>query len=282
MNKRNANSQSKSSGTSPTRKRLKAYSEPRRYLKRRMNAPKALLGDCLDLMKDIEDGSVDLILSDLPYGTTSNSWDSVLPLDIVWQHYKRIIKPNGAIVLFAQTPFDKILGASNIKELRYEWIWEKESGTGFLNAKFAPLKSHENILVFYKKRPTYHPQMQEGKPYTRQQALKGSENYGKQGGLLTKSDGLRYPKTILKFQRDKYKIHPTQKPVALLEFLIKTYSNIGDTVLDSCAGSFSTAIACINTERTYICIEKEHKYFLKGVERINEHNQSQNNSEKAA
>lgn len=194
--------------------------------------------DCLEGMKRIPDESVDAIICDLPYGSTKNPWDSVIPLDALWSEYKRIIKRNGAIVLFAQTPFDKILGASNIGMLKYEWIWEKDSGTGHLNSKFAPMKKHENILVFSKsaacfvKNPadamTYHPQMGTGKPYT-QKSGRPSLNYDAANcySVVTENKGERYPTSILKFNRDKDKIHSTQKPVDLVRYLIRTYTEVG-------------------------------------------------------
>lgn len=221
--------------------------------------------DCLDGMQLIPDGSVDMILCDLPYGTTRNKWDSIIPLDKLWKQYKRIIKPNGAIVLTAQTPFDKVLGSSNLDMLRYEWIWRKEAGTGFLNAKKMPLKDHENILVFYKNLPTYNPQMTEGKPYKGKYSQKnlGSTNYGDADKIepIEKNYEMRYPKTVLEFPRDKEKVHPTQKPVALFEYLIKTYTNEGDTVLDTCMGSGTTAVACKNTNRNFIGFELDKDYF---------------------
>ena len=228
-------------------------------------------GDCLEKMKEIPDKTIDMILCDLPYGTTQNKWDSVIPLDIIWEQYKRIIKDNGVIALFAQTPFDKVLGISNLKMLRYEWIWEKEQGTGFLNAKKMPLKNHENILIFYKKPPIYNPQMKKGKPYTLERNT-FTVNYGKQVDMVrTENTGERYPLTILKFKRDKEKLHPTQKPVALLEYLIKTYTNEGETVLDNCMGSGSTGEACLRTNRNFIGIEKNYEYFDIAYNRINEH-----------
>ena len=227
-------------------------------------------GDCLEKMKEIPDKTIDMILCDLPYGTTQNKWDSVIPLDIIWEQYKRIIKDNGAIALFAQTPFDKVLGISNLKMLKYEWIWEKEQGTGFLNAKKMPLKNHENILIFYKKPPIYNPQMKKGKPYTLERNT-FTVNYGKQVDMVrTENTGERYPLTILKFKRDKEKLHPTQKPVALLECLIKTYTNEGEIVLDNCMGSGSTGVACLNTNRRFIGIEKDEKYFEIACNRIKE------------
>ena len=227
-------------------------------------------GDCLEKMEEIPDKTIDMILCDLPYGTTQNKWDSVIPLDIIWEQYKRIIKDNGVIALFAQTPFDKVLGISNLKMLRYEWIWEKEQGTGFLNAKKMPLKNHENILIFYKKPPIYNPQMKKGKPYTLERNT-FTVNYGKQVDMVrTENTGERYPLTILKFKRDKEKLHPTQKPVALLECLIKTYTNEGEIVLDNCMGSGSTGVACLNTNRRFIGIEKDEKYFEIACNRIKE------------
>jgi len=225
------------------------------------------LGDCLEVMKQIPDKSVDAIICDLPYGTTQNKWDSVIPLDLLWDQYKRICK--GAIVLTAQSPFDKVLGCSNLKMLKYEWIWKKESGTGFLNAKKAPLKNHENILVFYEKQPTYNPQMRTGfKPYV---CKKGGEttNYNLSGSVITQSNGDRYPLTVIEFKRDKDKIHPTQKPVALMEYLIKTYTNEGDTILDNCMGSGTTGVACKNLNRKFIGIEQDANYFEIAKSRIN-------------
>lgn len=231
-----------------------------------------ICGDCLEEMKKIPDGSVDLILCDLPYGTTRNKWDSVIPLEPLWEEYKRIVKTNGAILLFGQTPFDKVLGASNLDMLKYEWIWQKGQATGHLNAKKAPMKGHENILVFYSKLPTYNPQWTIGKPYTTTRSTQ-SGNYGAQrDNITTVSDGRRYPVDVVKFSRggaDRH-LHPTQKPVALLEYLIRTYTNEGEVVLDNCMGSGSTCIAAINTGRKYIGIEKDKRYFDIANKRIQE------------
>ena len=231
-------------------------------------------GDCLEKMKDIPDKGVDMILCDLPYGTTKCKWDAIIPLDRLWEQYNRIIKDDGAIVLFAQTPFDKVLGSSNLKMLRYEWIWEKEQGTGGLNVNKMPLKKTENILVFYKKLPTYNPQMTQGKPYTIKRAYVSSEIYGRTGtkdGYITKNEGLRHPTNILKFNRElKNRLHPTQKPVALLEYLIKTYTKEGEVVLDNCMGSGSTGVACLNINRKFIGIEKDEEYFEIACNRIKE------------
>ena len=227
-------------------------------------------GDCLELMKKIPDKRSDMILCDLPYGTTRNKWDSIIPIEPLWKQYNRIIKDDGVICLFAQTPFDKILGASNIKMLKYEWIWQKDNGTGFLNAKKMPLKAHENILVFYKKLPTYNPQMRTGfKPYKCVQGSGSNNwNYNKNfGGYITENNGERYPIDIIKFGRE-CGLHPTQKPVALLEYLIKTYTQEGEVVLDNCMGSGSTGVAAINTKRKFVGIELDKEYFEIAKERI--------------
>ena len=233
-------------------------------------------GGCLELMKDIPDGSIDMILCDLPYGTTKNKWDSVIPFEPLWEQYNRVIKDNGAIVLFSQMPFTVDLVASNYKDFRYEWIWEKLSASGHLNANRMPMKKHENILVFYKKLPTYNPQFTEGKPYVATYSTHSS-NYGKQkDNITTINDGKRYPVDIIKFNNDRG-LHPTQKPVELLEYLIKTYTNEGDTVLDNCMGSGSTGVACVNTGRNFIGIELDGGYFEIAKSRIEEaetiHNQ---------
>jgi len=222
----------------------------------------------------IPDKSVDLILCDLPYGTTRNKWDSIIPLDKLWEQYERVIKNNGAIVLFAQTPFDKVLGVSNLKLLRYEWIWEKTSATGHLNAKKMPMKAHENILIFYRNLPTYNPQ----KTYGHERKVSKAEhkvncvmtsNYNEHG--LTSYDSTeRYPRSVLLFPTDKQKeaLHPTQKPVDLFEYLIKTYTNEGETVLDNCIGSGTTAIACIHTNRYFIGMELDANYYEIANKRI--------------
>lgn len=237
-------------------------------------------GDCLELMKEIKDKSIDMILCDLPYGTTRNKWDSVIDLNLLWKQYKRIIKDNGCIVLFAQTPFDKTLGCSNIDMLKYEWIWEKENATGFLNAKKMPLKIHENILVFYKKPPCYNPQMRIGfKPYKCTQG-RHSSNYGDyKQGHITESNGERYPIDVIKFGRE-HGLHPTQKPVALLEYLIKTYTNENNVVLDNCMGSGSTGVACQNTNRYFIGFELDDNYFNIAKKRLEDNEQKLNEEKK--
>lgn len=224
--------------------------------------------DCLEGMKQIPDGSVDAIICDLPYGTTRNAWDSVIPLDQLWEQYKRIAKPNAAICLFAQTPFDKVLGCSNLEWLKYEWIWEKENGTGFLNSKKMPLKIHENILVFYSELPTYNPVMRQGfKPY-KCKSGKDSSNYDKQVQVVTENNGERFPIDMIKFDREQDSFHPTQKPVDLLRYLVKTYTNEGDTILDNCMGSGTTAVACIKEKRHFIGFELNKEYYDKACLRI--------------
>lgn len=233
--------------------------------------------DCLDGMKTIKDKSVDMILCDLPYGTTKNKWDSIIPLDELWAHYSRVIKDNGAIVLTAQTPFDKVLGVSNLKMLKYEWIWEKTSATGHLNAKKMPMKAHENILVFYKKPPTYNPQKTTGherkvSTAKHKRNSKNSSNYG-ESSATTYDSTERYPRSVQLFSTDKQKssLHPTQKPVDLFEYLVKTYTNEGDLVLDNCMGSGTTAVACINTNRNYIGFELDKDYYDSSLVRIEQH-----------
>ena len=236
-------------------------------------------GDCLEVMKSIPDKSIDMILCDLPYGTTRNKWDTVIDLDLLWSQYERIIKDNGAIVLFAQVPFNIVLGYSNLKLLKYEWIWEKEQGTGHLNAKKMPLKSHENIMVFYKKPPTYNPQMvgNEVRTVKRSGNKSKTTNYGDFIEIKESTYIGRYPKDIIKFNKDKG-YHPTQKPVALLEYLIKTYTNEGEIILDNCMGSGSTGVGCINTNRRFLGIELDESYFNIAKERIEEAVKKKNNS----
>lgn len=233
------------------------------------------LGDCLELMKGIPDGSVDMILCDLPYGTTNNQWDSIVNLGALWTQYHRITKDSACIALFAQCPFDKVLGCSNIDMLRYEWIVEKTKATGHLNAKKMPMKAHENILIFYKKLPVYNPQFTEGHTpvhsyvkHTTDGSCYGKTKTGISGGGSTK----RYPRDVVKFKWDTQKssCHPTQKPVALLEYLVKTYTNEGDTVLDNCMGSGSTGVACVNTDRKFIGMELDARYFEVASKRIKE------------
>lgn len=240
-------------------------------------------GDCLNLMQEIPDKSIDLILCDLPYGTSACKWDSIIPLDKLWEQYKRIIKDDRAIVLFSNQPFTSLLIMSNLNDYKYNWVWEKDNGTNFLNSHYCPLKVTEDICVFstgaisYTKKGNfmpYNPQFTEGKPYTIVSGnhsedisiVRGSVDVV--NGYKTESDGKRYPKNLIRFNRDNEKLHPTQKPVALLEYLIKTYSNEGDIVLDNCMGSGSTLVACISTHRKYIGFEKEEKFFNVAKERL--------------
>lgn len=229
-------------------------------------------GNCLELMKDISDGSIDMILCDLPYSsvkrkTTWNIWDKQINLEKLWSEYNRIIKENGVIALFSQDLFSVDLIETNIKKYKYKWIWQKESGTGFLNVKRMPLRNFEEILIFYSKQCTYNPQMTKGKAYTTTKGSKSSNYCSTDKIITTKNEGLRYPTQILKFNRERG-LHPTQKPVSLLEYLIKTYTNEGETVLDNCMGCGSTGVACKNTGRNFIGIELNEEYFNIAKERI--------------
>lgn len=228
------------------------------------------LMDGIEGLRSLPKHSVDMLLTDPPYGTTRNYWDVPLPLPELWEAVKWAVKPNGAVLFFAQCPFDKVLGASNLAMLRYEWIWYKERGTGFLNANRAPLKKSENILVFYQKSPVYNPQFTYGKPYARVHSRSGtSSNYGKferQGS--ESNDGRRYPGNVLFVPTVSGGIHPTQKPVELCEYLIRTYTRPGELVADICAGSGTTAIAAINTERRFVCFETAPAFYAAASERI--------------
>lgn len=213
--------------------------------------------------------SVDMLLTDPPYGTTRNAWDTPLPLPELWSAVRWAVKPNGAILFFAQCPYDKVLGVSNLEMLRYEWIWCKPNGTGFLNARRAPLKKTENILVFYEKAPAYYPQFEPGEPYTRGYKKSGlSSNYGIFERTYAEYEGRRFPCNILYFPRDPCGIHPTQKPVALCEYLIHTYTQPGELVADICAGSGTTAVAALRTGRRSVCFEKDPDIYAAAVERI--------------
>ena len=232
---------------------------------------KLLHGDCLELMKDIPNKSVDMILCDLPYGMTANKWDKVIPFKPLWKQYKRVIKDNGAIVLTASQPFTSMLVMSNLKWFKYEWIWDKKAASGHLNAKRMPLKRHESILVFYKRPPVYNPQFTKGEPYDNGLTFSESENWGKQVAVINKNEsGRRYPTSLIvkSNANQRIKVHPTQKPVELFEYLIKTYTNEGETVLDNCIGSGTTGVACINTGRNFIGIELDEGYFDIAQERI--------------
>jgi len=232
-------------------------------------------GDCLEIMPLIPDKSVQLILADLPYGTTACKWDSIIDLDLLWKQYKRIIKDNGAIVLTASQPFTTKLISSNYEMFRYCWVWNKAKAANFPQVKYAPLKIHEDIVVFSKNRHLYNAQMTTG--IERQKGgYKVKGEFAVMDGAPAKINNTYYPKSILDFSLSDNKnagLHPTQKPVALFEYLIKTYTNEGDIVLDNCAGSGTTGIACINTNRNYILIEKEQKYFDIINERIDKYKQ---------
>jgi len=238
------------------------------------------LGDCLEVMKQIEDNSIDLILCDLPYGTTACKWDSLIDFESLWEQYERVTKQNSAIVLTASQPFTTKLIMSKIEWFRYEWIWEKTQATGHLDAKKRPMKAHENVCVFYKKQPIYNYQKTFGHArkvstakHKRNTKTNQTEIYGKYDNFTDYDTTERYPRSVLTFASDKQKcaLHPTQKPVALFEYFIKTYSNEGDLILDNCMGSGTTAIACINNNRNWIGIEKEEKYFDIANERIKNH-----------
>ena len=229
--------------------------------------------DCLESMKQIPDCSVDMILCDLPYGTTACKWDTIIPFEPLWEQYERIIKDNGAIVLTAAQPFTSALVMSNPKMFKYSWIWDKVKPSGFQVAKYRPMMRQEDVLVFGKGRINYNPIM------TLREKVKTSRVYSSSdSNPLKNNDGKnrtythKYPQSILTFSNavQKGKIHPTQKPVPLFEYLIRTYTNEGETVLDNCAGSFTTAVACDNTNRNWICMEKEEKYCNIGLTRIND------------
>ena len=234
-------------------------------------------GDCLELMKDIPDKSIDAIICDLPYGTTKNQWDVVIPFDKLWEQYNRIIKDNGCIALFGNQPFTSHLIISNEKYFRYSLVWVKNKFSDFLNAKRKPMKVNEDICIFYKKQPTYNPQYTYGEPYKRwnsQEAVDKQTNYGSHKSNISQSDGKRLPLTVLNFNRVERPLHPTQKPVELLEWLIKTYTNEGDLVLDNTMGVGSTGVACVKTGRNFIGIELDEKYFNIAKERIDKSTES--------
>ena len=234
-----------------------------------------LHGDCLELMKDIPDGSIDMILCDLPYGTTACKWDVIIPFDLLWAQYKRIVKPNAAIALTASQPFTSQLVMSNIKWFKYCWVWRKGRFANQLLAKIQPLKTHEDIIIFSEKTTKYNPQ-----------GLMKVSKLTRQGGRVTDCNGggsrrkqylqefSNYPRSILEFASEGCTVHPTQKPVALFEYLIKTYTNEGDLILDNCAGSGTTAVAAINTNRNYILMEKEAKYIDVINQRLGNHEPS--------
>lgn len=225
--------------------------------------------DCLKILPTLSDHSVDMILADLPYGTTHNRWDSLLPFDELWKQYKRLLKVGGVVALFGDEPFASKLRTSNKKWYRYDWYWTKNHATGFLNANRMPLKRVETISIFYPKLPLYNPQMTKGKSYFRKPASTRSSNYGSYRTIPVVQTNQRYPTNVLTFNKVERTVHPTQKPVELLEYLIKTYTNEGMTVLDNVMGSGSTGIAAKNLNRNFIGIEKDPDYFKLAEERIN-------------
>lgn len=242
-----------------------------------------LQGDCLDEMSKVLDSSVDLILVDLPYGTSACSWDVVIPMEKLWEQYLRVLKPNGTVVLFGSEPFSSLVRSSNLEMYKYDWKWVKPRGANFLNAKYQPMKNYEDIMVFSRcpasysrsRDPmVYYPIMGVGEPY---KLMSGKQKLEKNNStvrssvksVVTDNKGLRYPKATLEFKSDKDKLHPTQKPVDLLEYLIRTYTVEGMVVLDSCMGSGSTGVACKNLNRSFIGIELNDGYFEIAKQRIN-------------
>jgi DNA modification methylase len=231
--------------------------------------------DCLEEMNKISDKSIDMILCDLPYGTTACSWDNVIPFEPLWSQYNRIIKDNGCIALFGSEPFSSYLRMSNIKNYKYDWIWEKSNASGFLNSSYRPLQSHENILIFYKNKSTYNPQMYTINKLSNKTSL-NKNGYGslystsKYKAMQTGGNEKRFPRTIIECfsVNSSVNLHPTQKPVTLLEYLIKTYTLENELVLDNTMGSGSTGVACMNTNRNFIGIEKDEKYFNIAKKRI--------------
>ena len=226
-----------------------------------------LHGDCLEKMAEIATGSVDLVLTDPPYGTTACKWDAVIPFEPMWEQVRRVLKPNGAAVFTSSQPFTSALVMSNVRGFRYDWVWRKPKGTGHLNAKKMPLRDKEDILVFCDGAPPYHPQFTPGTPYKNRagdptKATTMTDSYGAYTNFRNDNDGRRYPKQVLDFPVvERGTVHPTQKPVALMEYLIRTYTNEGQTVLDFTMGSGTTGVACMNTGRQFIGIERDEGYF---------------------
>jgi hypothetical protein len=237
-------------------------------------APVLMLGDCLERMSEIPAGSVDMVLCDLPYGLTACGWDTVIPFAPLWDHYKRVAKRNGAIVLTAAQPFASALIMSNLAMFRYDWVWQKTVAPNFMQLKRRPAKKHELVLVFYRGQPTYNPQMVPGRPYADAPRRQGSvvALRNPHDKLPIKNSGVRYPGSVQCFSNgNSGNMHPTQKPVDLLEYMIRTYTNEGETVLDNCMGSGTCAIACLNTGRRFIGIERDAHYFAVGSDRIRQH-----------
>ena len=238
-----------------------------------MSETKLYQGDCLEVMKGIPDGSVDMVMTDPPYGTTACKWDSIIPFEPMWKQLKRVTKKNSAIVMTSSQPFTSALVMSNPKMFKYTWVWEKSKATGFLNAKKAPLRAHEDILVFYRSPPKYNPIMTEGGAYNKgvRKAQTKGDVYNNFNQALITSEGHRYPRSVQYFKtaESEGSYHKTQKPVALMEYLIKTYTDEGDTVLDFTMGSGTTGVACKNLNRDFIGIELDKGYFKIAQERIN-------------
>ena len=229
-------------------------------------------GDCLELMKDIQDGSVDMILCDLPYGTTQNKWDAVIPFAPLWEQYRRVCKKNAAIVLTASQPFTSSLVMSNVRDFRYSMVWDKKGTTGFQTAKIMPLRRHEDVVVFYQAKPAYNPVMEvRGLPRKKGGSKVDNGCYGELRSAESFNNEY-YPTSVIEISNASKKglVHPTQKPVALMEYLIRTYTNEGDTVLDNCMGSGTTGVACVNTGRKFIGIERDDKYFDIAQKRISD------------
>lgn len=242
-------------------------------------APTLMHGDCIDLMAQIPDGTIDMILCDLPYGTTACKWDAAIPFDALWAHYKRVIKPNGAVVLFGSQPFTSALVMSNLSWFKYSLVWEKDKATGHLNAKKRPMVAHEDLIVFAHGVPPYNPQMVDTGVASNKSAKRdrksSAETYGAFKEFQRGGSTLRYPRSVMRVNTVNSAhgvVHPTQKPVALCEYLIRTYTNEGETVLDNTMGSGTTGVACVNTGRRFIGIERDDKYFEIAQGRILGHN----------
>lgn len=239
-----------------------------------LGVPQLLLGDCLEKMKEIPNGSVDMVMCDLPYGTTACKWDSVIPLELLWAHYRRVCKRNAAVVLTASQPFTSALVMSNTEHFKYEWIWQKDGGSNFATVKYQPMKEHESVLVFGCGRLIYNQQKQErigsrkGKTTTTVDSGRTNSVYGTQKGCgILEVPELRCPSSVQRIPRERG-LHPTQKPVALMEYMIRTYTNEGETVLDNTMGSGTTGVACVNTRRRFIGIERDEAYFAIAKKRI--------------
>lgn len=250
-------------------------------MNRTMDINKTYLGDCLELMpKLLEDKSIDMIFCDLPYGITKCKWDVIIPFDKLWSEYERVIKDNGVIILFGNEPFSSVLRTSNLRLYRYDWIWEKTKATGFQNSKIQPMRKYENLSVFYKYKPTYNPQglikKQDKKTNVRSGNIKNERSFNTYKGKKPVAEFTNYPTNIVRFKNASGKghLHPTMKPLSLIEYMIRTYTNEGDLILDNCAGSGTTAIACLNTNRQFIVMEKEQKYYDIILKRVAEFNKN--------